>query len=222
MSVAFFQRQQDSFPQYRKGALFACVWAEILRDSQAASRTDAGQGSILDWMNDLAPASTVAAQRVVAASASAGETPPKPQVFERNLRFMVSRIDFHRADETVQMLLGVFPGLRNFEQLRSYARLFVANEYRPLRLVPAPSDLDSEKIPRELMSRFYEGRFVLTEDEELVYHHGTVHGPFDREKAKALARRLSAASPTNDAQGHILDPETSECSPAMVVSPCLD
>jgi hypothetical protein len=159
---------------------------------------------------------------IVAQSRSLDAKRPVSEVFQRNLKTMVSRLTKDRTDETVEMLLGSFPGLKDFERLRSFAKLYVANEFRTLRRVPAPSDLDSQGLSRELASRFYEGSFVLGEDEGIVFHSGTALGPFDREKAAALAKRLSAASPTNDAQGHTLDPETNYPTPATLLAPTLD
>jgi len=147
---------------------------------------------------------------------------PISEVFQRNLKMMVSRLAKDRTDETVRMLLGSFPRLKDFERLRSIAKLYVANEFRPLHLIPAPADLDSQGLSRELASRFYEGSFVLAENEGIVFHNRTAMGPFDREKAAALAKLLSAASPTNDAQGHTLDPETNYPTPATLVAPTLD
>lgn len=147
---------------------------------------------------------------------------PAADVFQRNLKTMVSRIAKDRTDETVRMLLGSFPRLKDFERLRRFAKLYVANEFRSLRLVPAPADLDPQRLSGELASRFCEGSFVLADDEGVVFHNGSALGPFDREKAAALAKRLSAASPTNDAQGHILDPETNYPTPARLVAPALD
>lgn len=143
-------------------------------------------------------------------------------MFQRNLKTMVSRIATDRTEETVRMLLGSFPRLKDFERLRTFAKLYVLNEFRPLRLVPAPADLDPQRLSGELASRFCEGSFVLADDEGIVFHNGTAVGPFAREKAAALAKRLSAASPTNDAQGHILDPETNYPTPATLGVPALD
>jgi len=181
--------------------------------------------------NLVSRASLIDNRLTASATALAGIVAPAPipdvkrpvsDVFQRNLRTMVSRIAHERTDETVEMLLGSFPRLKDFERLRSFAKLYIANEFRPLRLAPAPADLDPEKLSGDLASRFYEGCFALTEDEGIVFHDGTARGPFNREKAVALAKRLSVASPTNDAHGHILNPETNYPTPATVVAPSLD
>lgn len=127
------------------------------------------------------------------------------------------------ADESargaVEMLLKEFPKLKDFERLRALGKLYAANDFRPLKLVRAPAELDTQDLSEELACRFYEGWFVLADDEALVFQNGFAQGPFERRKAFDLAKRLSAASPTNDPQGHILDPEIHQPVPASVLLP---
>jgi hypothetical protein len=66
----------------------------------------------------------------------------------------------------------------------------------------------------ELALRFHKGMIVLAPDERIVCRGADAYGPFDPVRAARFSRQLSAESPTNDDQGHTLDPET--CAPRVV------
>lgn len=135
-------------------------------------------------------------------------------VFARNVRFMVSQMAGEHAEQTFKMLQRTFPGLRNFEQLRNFAKLYVNGGLRPLQLRPLPSDVDPHRLKGELALRFYGGMIVLARDERIVCRGAEAFGPFDSARAASFSRQLSAESPTNDEHGHTLDPE--QCLPAAV------
>jgi hypothetical protein len=135
-------------------------------------------------------------------------------VFTRNVQFMVSQVAGEHAEQTFRMLRKTFPGLRNFEQLRTFAKLYVNGGLRPLQLRPLPSDVDPDRLKGELALRFHAGMIVLTRDERIVCRGAEAFGPFDSARAASFSRKLSAESPTNDEHGHTLDPE--QCAPAAV------
>lgn len=135
-------------------------------------------------------------------------------VFTRNVKFMVSQVAGEHSERTFQMLQATFPGLRNFEQLRTFAKLYVNSGLSPLQLRPLPSDVDPRRLKGELALRFYAGMIVLARDERIVCRGAEAYGPFDPVRAASFSRELSAASPTNDEHGHTLDPE--ECAPLPV------
>ena len=137
-------------------------------------------------------------------------------VFTRNVQFMVSQVAGEHSAQTFQMLLKTFPGLRNFEQLRTFAKLYVSGGFRPLHLRPLPSDVDPHRLKGELALRFCGGMIVLAEDERIVCRGAEAYGPFDAIRAASFSRKLSAESPTNDDQGHALDPEQWAPSPVGV------
>lgn len=140
--------------------------------------------------------------------------PERVDVFTRNVRFMVSQVAGENAEQTSQMLLRTFPGLRNFEQLRTFAKLYVSGGLRPLQLRPLPSDVDPQRLKGELALRFHAGMIVLARDERIVCRGAEAFGPFDSARAASFSRQLSAESPTNDEHGHTLDPE--QCAPVPV------
>jgi len=135
-------------------------------------------------------------------------------VFARNVQFMVSQVAGENADQTFRMLQRTFPGLRNFEQLRTFATLYVNTGFSPLQLRPLPSDVDPQRLKGELALRFYAGMIVLARDERIVCRGAEAFGPFDSSRAARFSRQLSAESPTNDEHGHTLDPE--QCVPSAV------
>lgn len=140
--------------------------------------------------------------------------PAQADVFTRNVEFMVAQMAGKHAARTFRMLQTTFPGLRNFQQLRAFATLYVANGLKPLRFHPLPSDIDPARLKGELSLRFYKGMVVLAPDERIVWRGADAYGPFDAARAARFSRQLSAESPTNDEKGHVLDPET--CAPAPV------
>lgn len=140
--------------------------------------------------------------------------PERMDVFTRNVRFMVSQVAGEHAEEAFKMLQRTFPGLRNVEQLRTFAKLYVSGGLRPLQLRPLPSDVDPQRLKGELALRFHAGLIVLTRDEKIVCRGAEAFGPFDSARAASFSRKLSAESPTNDEHGHTLDPE--QCVPAAV------
>jgi hypothetical protein len=140
--------------------------------------------------------------------------PERVDVFTRNVRFMVSQVAGEHAEQTFKMLQRTFPGLRNFEQLRTFAKLYVNGGLRPLQLRPLPSDVDPQRLKGELALRFHAGMIVLARDEKIVCRGAEAFGPFDSARAASFSRQLSAESPTNDEHGHTLDPEL--CVPAAV------
>lgn len=135
-------------------------------------------------------------------------------VFTRNVQFMVSQVAGEHAGQTFQMLQSNFPGLRNFEQLRTFAKLYVNSGLNPLQLRPLPSDVDPHRLKGELALRFCGGIIVLAKDERIVCRGAEAYGPFDPIQAASFSRKLSAESPTNDDRGHALDPE--QCVPSPV------
>ena len=137
-------------------------------------------------------------------------------VFTRNVQFMASQVAGENSERTFQMLQQTFPGLRNFEQLRTFAKLYVSGGFRPLHLRPLPSDVDPHRLKGELALRFCGGMIVLAEDERIVCRGAEAYGPFDAIRAASFSRKLSAESPTNDEQGHTLDPEQRAPSPVGV------
>lgn len=140
--------------------------------------------------------------------------PERVDVFTRNVRFMVSQVAGENAEQTFQMLLRTFPGLRNFEQLRTFAKLYVSGGLRPVQLRPLPSDVDPQRLKGELALRFHAGMIVLARDERIVCRGAEAFGPFDSARAASFSKQLSAESPTNDEHGHTLDPE--QCAPVPV------
>lgn len=140
--------------------------------------------------------------------------PARLDVFTRNVQFMVAQVASEHAGQTFQMLQSTFPGLRNFDQLRAFARLYVANGLKPLQFRPLPSDVDPQRLKGELALRFHNGMIVLAPDERIVCRGADAYGPFDPVRAARFSRQLSAESPTNDEKGHTLDPEA--CAPAAV------
>jgi hypothetical protein len=138
----------------------------------------------------------------------------RTDVLTRNVQFMVSQVAGEHAEQTFQMLERTFPGLRNFEQLRTFAKLYVNSGLSPLQLRPLPSDVDPNRLKGELVQRFYEGMIVLARDERIVCRGAEAYGPFDPIRAASFSRELSAESPTNDEHGHTLDPE--QCTPSPV------
>ncbi|ODU24061.1 MAG: hypothetical protein ABS95_02405 [Verrucomicrobia bacterium SCN 57-15] len=151
-----------------------------------------------------------------AARAPSGATiRSKPEdVFTRNLRFMVGQVAGQHAGQTFQMLQRTFPGLRNFEQLRAFAKLYVNSGLSPLQIRPLPSEVDPHRLKGDLALRFHAGMIVLARDERIVCRGAEAFGPFDSIRAASFSRKLSAESPTNDEHGHALDPE--QCVPATV------
>jgi hypothetical protein len=137
-------------------------------------------------------------------------------VFTRNVQFMVSQVAGEHSEQTFQMLQRTFPGLRNFEQLRTFAKLYVNSGLRPLQLRPLPSDVDPHRLKGELALRFSGGMIVLARDERIVCRGADAYGPFDPIRAASFSRELSAESPTNDEKGHTLDPEQYGPSPVGV------
>jgi len=135
-------------------------------------------------------------------------------VFARNVQFMVSQVAGEHAERTFKMLQKTFPGLRNFEQLQTFAKMYVNGGLRPLQLRPLPSDVDPHWLKGELALRFHAGMIVLGRDEKIVCRGPEAFGPFDSARAVSFSRQLSAESPTNDEHGHTLDPE--QCVPAAV------
>lgn len=150
------------------------------------------------------------------ARAKSGPPAPSEQVdvFTRNVRFMVSQVAGEHAKQTFEMLQRSFPGLRNFEQLRTFAKLYVNGGLRPLQLRPLPSDVDPQRLKGELALRFHAGMIVLARDERIVCRGAEAFGPFDSARAASFSKQLSAESPTNDEHGHTLDPEL--CAPVPV------
>ena len=140
--------------------------------------------------------------------------PERVDVFTRNVRFMVSQVAGEKAEQTFQMLLRTFPGLRNFKQMRTFAKMYVSGGLRPLQLRPLPSDVDPQRLKGELALRFHAGMIVLTRDERIVCRGAEAFGPFDSARAASFSKQLSAESPTNDEHGHTLDPE--QCAPVPV------
>ena len=150
----------------------------------------------------------------VKAGPRAAPRPVQPDVFTRNVEYMVGQVAGEHASKTFRMLQTTFPGLRNFEQLRAFAKLYVANGLKPLQFRPLPSDIDPQRLKGELALRFHNGMIVLAPDERIVCRGPDAFGPFDPARAARFSRQLSAESPTNDEKGHVLDPET--CAPAAV------
>ena len=140
--------------------------------------------------------------------------PALADVFTRNVEFMVAQVAGEHAAQTFRMLQVTFPGLRNFQQLRAFATIYVANGLKPLQFRPLPSDIDPQRLKGELALRFYRGMVVLAPEERIVWRGADAYGPFDAAGASRFSRKLSAESPTNDEKGHVLDPET--CAPAPV------
>lgn len=139
---------------------------------------------------------------------------------KRNLRLAVSRISAKHAEQTTGMLLENFPRLDNdFERLRSLAQAYIRSSLQPLRPVQAPSELDPETLSQDLSLRFVDGYFYLGAHEGVVFQGRTAVGPYPIEVAKRLTLERSAASPTNDSRGHILDPEMAATIPACTISP---
>ncbi len=136
------------------------------------------------------------------------------EVFMRNAKFMVSQVAGEHAEQTFQMLQRTFPGLRDFEQLRTFAKLYVNGGLHPLQLRPLPSEVDPHRLKGELALRFHAGMIVLARDERIVCRGPEAFGPFDSARAASFSRQLSAESPTNDEHGHTLDPE--HCAPVAV------
>lgn len=135
-------------------------------------------------------------------------------VFTRNVQFMVAQVageHSEHSEHTFKMLQQTFPGLRDFERLRTYAKLYVEGGLRPLELRPLPSDVDPQRLKGELALRFYRGMIVLSPDERIVCRGADAYGPFDPVQAASVARTLGAESPTNSELGHTLDPE--QCLP---------
>jgi hypothetical protein len=141
--------------------------------------------------------------------------PARNEVFYQNLTYTIGRIAEGHTDEALDMLAREFPDVRDFRQLRSLAQAFVDNDCKSLRRMPAPPTMELEKLSEDLRSRFHQGNFHLTEREGLVVHEDRVYGPFERQQAIDMARKMSAASPTNDTQGHVLDPENAVPSPSF-------
>ena len=140
--------------------------------------------------------------------------PVRMDVFTRNVQFMAGQVAGEHAAQTFQMLQATFPGLRNFEQLRAFARLYVSTGLKPLQFRPLPSDVDPQRLKGELALRFHNGMIVLAPDERIVCRGADAYGPFDPVRAARFSRQLSAESPTNDDKGHTLDPEA--CAPTAV------
>ena len=140
--------------------------------------------------------------------------PARRDVFTRNVQYMVSQVAGEHAARTFQMLQATFPGLRNFDQLRTFARLYVSTGLKPLQFRPLPSEVDPQRLKGELALRFHNGMIVLTPDERIVCRGADAYGPFDPVRAARFSRQLSAESPTNDDKGHTLDPEA--CAPSVV------
>jgi len=140
--------------------------------------------------------------------------PARMDVFTRNVQFMVGQVAGEHAGQTFQMLQATFPGLRNFDQLRTFARLYVSTGLKPLQFRPLPSDVDPQRLKGELALRFHNGMIVLAPDERIVCRGADAYGPFDPVRAARFSRQLSAESPTNDDKGHTLDPEA--CAPVAV------
>ena len=137
-------------------------------------------------------------------------------VFTRNVQFMVSQVAGEHSEQTFQMLQSTFPGLRIFELLRTFAKLYVNSGLRPLQLRPLPSDVDPHRLKGDLALRFSGGMIVLARDERIVCRDADAYGPFDPMRAASFSCKLSAESPTNDEHGHILDPEQCVASPVGV------
>jgi len=128
-------------------------------------------------------------------------------IFTRNLAYMVERLDPQHAPRTLAMLEEEFPAVRDFQQLRSLAKAFVANDCQPLRKVPVNSDVDLSTLQGEARLRFHEGFFRLGKGEDMVFRGEAAYGPYAREQVSFMARKVGAQSPTNDDLGHIVDPE---------------
>ena len=95
-----------------------------------------------------------------------------------------------------------------------FARLYVSTGLKPLQFRPLPSEVDPQRLKGELALRFHNGMIVLAPDERIVCRGADAYGPFDPVRAARFSRQLSAESPTNDDQGHTLDPEA--CAPTAV------
>jgi hypothetical protein len=120
---------------------------------------------------------------------------------------MVSQIAGDGARETLQMLQRSFADLRDFEKLRVFSKLYVESGMKPLRLEPLPSSVEPDSLSHELAIRLHAGKLVLRQEERIVCRGHEAFGPFDTATAVRISRQLSAESPTNDKQGHVLDPE---------------
>lgn len=141
-------------------------------------------------------------------TASLPATPTEPpDVFTRNLRLMVSQIAGDRARETLQMLEQGFPDLRDFEKLRVFSKLYVEGGMKPLQVQPLPSAVEPDLLRHDLAVRLHEGSLILGPGERIVCRGSEAFGPFDAATAMRISRQLSSESPTNDKQGHVLDPE---------------
>ena len=137
---------------------------------------------------------------------------------DRNLVFMLTRaVGEVNVQSTLGMLQTTFPDVKDFTAMRVLAKAFVANECKPLKQVPAPSVIDPDKLSEELKSRLVNGSFALGDNEALIVSGDTARGPYERTAAKAIALKMSAASPTNDPSGFILDPETAKPSQASLL-----
>jgi hypothetical protein len=136
-------------------------------------------------------------------------------IFERNLAFAIKRIAGDKAEPALQMLQTEFPEVRDFQELRSIASAFVANDCRPLRREPIPAAVDPEALTGEAKLRFHNGVFYLGEKEALIFRGEEAHGPYARSDVNMMKKRLGAESVTNDRKGHIVDPEEVPVRPVM-------
>ena len=136
---------------------------------------------------------------------------------DRNLSFMLARAVGDKAAIAQKMLTETFADITDFSTMRVLAKAFVANDCRPLKRVPAPSTISPEKLSADLKHRFVEGCFMLGDNEALIVSGDTARGPYELSAAKSIAKQMSAASPTNDDQGHILDPEQAQPQPAVMI-----
>ena len=67
-------------------------------------------------------------------------------IFDRNLAYMVERIAGEDAEQTLQMLKQELPLVRDFQQMRAVARVYLANGCRPLKREAIPSTVDPEAV----------------------------------------------------------------------------
>ena len=118
---------------------------------------------------------------------------------------------------TLAMLQSTFPDVKDFTAMRVLSKAFVANGCKLLKLVPAPSVIDPDKLSEELKNRLVNGCFALGDNEALIISGETARGPYERDIAKGIAQKMSAASPTNDISGFLLDPETAKPSTASLL-----
>lgn len=139
-----------------------------------------------------------------------------------NVWAMVRRVASAHPEATLAMLQQTFPDVQDLGQIKRLAQLHVQNEGRPLRLLPLPSSVDPEKISPNLSERVFGDQVVLTDEEAIVVQDDRAWGPMPRDRAIREAARAGAASPTHDAEGHILDPEEALPAPAMVAAPTLE